>query len=515
MRLENSVKIARAAVIYQVVNTILGLVNRYVMIVFLGKEYLGFTGLFSNIISMLALSELGFGGAIAYNLYEPLHTNDTEKISALVNFYKKIYRFLAAFVFTLGIILSFFLQYLIKDLDSLSFSIDYIRLLFFLTMLETVFSYLMVYKTTLLNVGQKKYIITNINTCASILLTIGRIAIIIITKNYVIYVSLGVVACFLRNFVASRYAVKNYPFIEDKYNKQLRLTKEEKGGVIHNAANLSVHVLSGYAVNCTDNLIISTFVGVITLGLYSNYNLIFTAVKSLINGVVTSIQAPLGDLVVSKDKRRVREVIDIASFVSFAISSFCSVSLFVLSSSFIGLLFGPDYVLNIDVVLICAVNLFVWTMTRPIWSLSAVTGLFKEDRINALVEALSNLVISIVMVQFWGLTGTFIGTLCSYLIAFSLKTKLQFTKYFMESSFLYIKKLLLYIGVYIVEMLITYCFARMISANVENMFLDFVINCVLCVLVPNVINYMLFNKADEYRYMRNTLEKRFLRKKLT
>lgn len=508
MRFENSVKIAKSAVIYQIVNTVLGLINRYVLVIFLGKEYLGFTGLFSNIISMLALSELGLGSAIAYNLYEPLYNNDRKRISALVNFYKKIYRFLAAFVFSLGVVLLFFLQYLIKDIDKLSFDIGYIRLLFFLTLMETVFSYLMVYKTTLLNVGQKRYIINNINTITVVLLTCSRIAILYFTKNYILYVALGVCASFLRNFIASRCAVKHYPFITGRDYKELRITEEDKESVIHNAANLSVHTFSGYVVNCTDNLIISTFVGVITLGLYSNYNLIFTAVKSLINGVVTSIQAPLGDLVVSNNKTRVGEVVDIVSFVSFAISSFCAVSLFVLSSPFIIILFGSEYVLDIDVVLICAINLFVWTMTRPIWSLSAVTGLFKEDRINAFIEAVSNLVISIIAVQFWGLTGTFIGTLCSYIIAFSLKTRLQFTKYFKHSPFTYLKQLSYYMAIFLLEMVITYIAVCLVSGHVRSEYICFGVDCLLCIFIPNLVNYTLFHKTKEYSYMKSVLLKR-------
>lgn len=514
MRVENSIRIAKAGIISQVVSILLGFVNRIVFIRFLSSDYLGFSGLFNNILSMLALSELGFGSAIVYNLYKPIHTNDQKQIAGLVNFYRKIYFILALFVFGVGSAFMPFLHVFISDLDKLSFSIEYIRLIYFLSLLETVSSYLLVHRTTLLTVSQRDYIITNIRTISNICLTIARLVVLILTQNYIVYLLIGLVFRIGANVIASRYALKYFPYISTKEYRNCRVDKKEREAVTKNAGNLSVHTLSSYVVNSTDSLIISSFVGIVELGLYSNYNLIFSSIKHIISSVVGSIQAPLGDLVSSENKKRVREILDTTTHCFYMISSFCAVSLAVLSSDFIFLLFGKDYVMKMSMVLISSINVFVWTMTRPIWKLSAVTGLFKEDRSNAIIEAISNAVISLVLVQVWGITGTFVGTLCSYIIAFILKTKLQFRKYFFENTKKYFQKICKYAFVFAVECFLCLWTTSAIKQLWGNVYASFVTNCIVCLVVPNVINMIVYWRCEDNRYFINLINRKILKRRV-
>lgn len=92
----------------------------------LGLDYLGLNGIFSNALGMLSLTELGIGMAISYELYVPLAQNDTKKIAALMNFYKKTYYIIAGITFLLVSLLVFLFALLQKHLKYQLLSVLYI-----------------------------------------------------------------------------------------------------------------------------------------------------------------------------------------------------------------------------------------------------------------------------------------------------------------------------------------------------------------------------------------------------
>ena len=115
MRTQSSLKNMYIGILTQIVITLLGFISRKVFVSGLGTEYLGINGLLTNVLSMLSLVEGGIGTSIVYNLYKPLADNDTEKVTALVQLYKKLYGILAAVVAILSLMLYPFLGSLLKD----------------------------------------------------------------------------------------------------------------------------------------------------------------------------------------------------------------------------------------------------------------------------------------------------------------------------------------------------------------------------------------------------------------
>lgn len=507
MRVENSIKNAKAGVVFQLTTLLLNFVNRFVLIRFLGSEYLGLAGLFSSILGMLALTELGMGSAIVYNLYKPIHDNDQKKIAALVNFYKKVYSTLALLIFGMGMALMPFLHIFIGDIHELPFSLSYIRFVYFLILIEAACSYLLIYRTTLLTVSQRERVITNVNTVSSIVLSIARILLLCFTKNYILYLAAGILFRISANYISSRYAIRYFPFLKEKEIKKIRISPEDRKNIVSNATNLSIHSFSAYVVNGTDSLIISTFIGIGELGRYSNYSLIFSTIRSFISTIVSSIQAPLGDLVASGDKARVAEVMDYLTHALFLVASFCAISLAALASPFIRILFGEDYVMGIDIVIVCSIHIYLWTITRPIWKLSMVTGLFKDDRKNAVIEAVSNAIISVVAVQYWGIAGTIFGTICSYVIALFYKSRLQHKLYLQKSAGGYLIKLVKYSALFVCELILVLCVVGFLESVIENLYLHFVASCLGCLLIPNVINFLCYWKTKENGYFMNLLKK--------
>ena len=137
-------------------NTILSFVLRTVFIYTLGIQYTGVSSVFTDILTMLSLSELGISTAIATALYKPLHDKDNSKIRKLMKFYKNAYRYIAIFIFIVGILLLPFLKYLITDIPDIK---ENIYLIFIFYMMKTSISYLFVYKSTILNADQKQYVV--------------------------------------------------------------------------------------------------------------------------------------------------------------------------------------------------------------------------------------------------------------------------------------------------------------------------------------------------------------------
>ena len=249
-----------------VINLILNFVNRTVFIRILGIEYLGINGLFSNILAMLSLADLGFSTAMAYSYYKPIAEDDKEKIAALNSFYRRIYYYIAAAIAVVGISLVPFLDRIV-NLDR---QIDHLEIYYVLTLAGTVSSYLLVYKSVLIAAYQKNYIVLKYNTLVKLFVTACQIIFMVITKNYVVYLCVVVLGNFINNIRISMTADKMFPFIKSG----AALNKEEQHKISQNIKSVFIYKVSSVLINGTDNILISALVGTIWVGYYSNYLII-------------------------------------------------------------------------------------------------------------------------------------------------------------------------------------------------------------------------------------------------
>ena len=129
-RTKNSIRNVTVNILCQVFSLILSFATRTLFIKLLGADYLGISGLFSNILMVLSLASMGIESAIIYNLYKYLASDDKEKIAANINYYGSIYRIIGISVFVLGMALVPFLQYIVNlDNDIPHIKIYYIILL--------------------------------------------------------------------------------------------------------------------------------------------------------------------------------------------------------------------------------------------------------------------------------------------------------------------------------------------------------------------------------------------------
>ena len=298
-----------SSVASQFLAIILSFVSRSVFIYTLDARYLGINGLFTNIISLLSLAELGISTALIFSMYEPLAHNNKKKLAALTRFYKKLYTIIGIVITILGLSLFPFLDFFIN----LDVGIPNVKYYYLLFLLQSVCSYFMVYKTSIMIADQKNYILTRNTMLCNICATFTQIVVLLLWKNYAIYLVVIVAFNILGNFYNSRVAEKQYPYIND--NEELENT--EKRVIWDNIKSMFMYKLGGVILNNTDNILISKLVGTLEVGIYSNYSLILQKISNLTSLVFTSLQASLGNLNVDASPQKKKEMFDILSLMSF------------------------------------------------------------------------------------------------------------------------------------------------------------------------------------------------------
>ena len=268
MKTKKSIKNSISSVISNIIIITIGFVAKKIFIDILGTEYLGINSLFSNIISLLGIVELGLGSAIIYNLYKPIVENDKETIKSLMSFYKKAYHIIAFVVLILGLIIMIFLKNIVNDVTINT----NIYLIFFLFIIDVVFSYIISYKRSILFATQNNYIINYIHILCFSILNILQIILLIKTQNYYLYLIIKIVMRIIENIIITLIVNKNYPYLKEKNID--KLDKKIEKDIFSKVKALFLHQIAGYIVTSTDNIIISKYIGIITVGLYSNYYMI-------------------------------------------------------------------------------------------------------------------------------------------------------------------------------------------------------------------------------------------------
>lgn len=406
-RTENSLRNVRFALISQAVAILANFLTRKVFVSILTQEYLGLEGTFSNILSMLSLAELGIGSAITYSLYKPLAENNRKEIIALMQFYRKAYLCIGIIVALIGALLTPALPLLVKDLPD----IPHIQLIYLLFVANSALSYFFVYKQSIIIADQRKYLVSLYHYGMNVLMYLGQAAVLIITRNYYCYLCLQILITVSRNVLLSRKADRLYPYIKE--TKREALDKNVKNTIVRNTKAMVAHRIGGVIVCGTDSLLISYFVGVVSVGIYSNYLLVVNGLSTVYGVIFGSLTASIGNLGVTEGHEKGLAVFRRVDFVGRWLFGFSAVCLVVLFNPFIELWLGRDYLFSQELVCLIAVNFYVSGMRKSVLTFKDAYGLYWYDRYKPLFESAINLVASIILAIPFGITGILLGTLIS------------------------------------------------------------------------------------------------------
>ena len=301
-RTDNSIKNLKFAMIGQGTGILISLISRIFFVKILSSEYLGLSGLFTNILTILSLTELGFLTAMSYQLYKPIAENDCEKIKTLMHFYKKVYLSIAFVIMVLGLLTLPFYQYLMNEVPN----IPNLGLIYYLFVLSTATTYMFSHKRLLIISDQKRYIATLYRYSFYFILNVLQIIILVLTKNYILFLLIQIVMNLLENILLNIKANKMYPYLQEKNIQKMKKTDYKE--IVTNVKAMFFHKFGGVILNSTDNIVISKVISLTAVGLYSNYVLIITALKNVVTQIFSSVIASIGNLQVAGTKEHMTSI---------------------------------------------------------------------------------------------------------------------------------------------------------------------------------------------------------------
>ncbi|MFC0216464.1 lipopolysaccharide biosynthesis protein [Paenibacillus chartarius] len=494
MRVKNSIINISVGLGNQIIITLLSFFSRTVFIQTLGIEYLGVNGLFTSVLAMLTLAEAGIGSSIIYSLFKPVADNDIQKINALMRLYKRAYAVIAAVVFVLGLALMPFLHLFVKDTH-----VEGLHLIYFIFLINTVIPYLFQYKSSFLNVNQKGYIATAIFSVSSILSLLLKIGILYYTNNYILYLVTDCVITLINSAIVAVVVNRMYPFLRDKTKSVLDpLVKQD---IIKNVKAIVLQNIGTYLIFGTDNIIISSFVSVAAVGLYSNYNMLIEICRTFINQVFNNIYHSIGNLVASESAEKIFSVYKVYWLVNFWLYGFFTIFLYVVTEPFIKLWLGPSFLMENSVLIVIMIVFFERGMRNAISTVKNTAGIFHEDRYAPLVQAAINLGFSVWLVQVWGIAGVFLGTLISAVLVPIWRTPyLVYKKVFHKPFLKYVKTYVLYALIGLTVCAVTKYVCSLIPAGLGEV-PHLAIIVILAIVIPNAIFVAIFHKTAEFAYI--------------
>ncbi|WP_332445863.1 lipopolysaccharide biosynthesis protein [Sphaerochaeta sp.] len=439
--------------------------------------------------------ELGIGAAICFSLYKPLAFQEIEQIQALMQFYKKAYTLIGLLVIGLGLSLLPFLSFFLGDVPD----IPNIRLIYSLFVLNSGCSYFLSYKRTILVADQKKYIDTNYQYGFQIIRIIIQILILVVTRNYILYLVVMLFFTFVEN-VAIRNKINSlYPFLKDKHKKSL--SSDESSQVKKNVIALTFHKIGSVIVNGTDNILMVKFVNLASAGIYANYFMIITALNSVVSIAFNSITASIGNLTVEKQGDASRPFFEQLNFITFWIYGFCSICLILLFNPFISLWLGNEFLFKFPIILAIVFNFYISGVLRSVRTFNASMGLFWYDRYKPLFEASINLIASIILAKHLGIIGVLLGTSISTLTTCTWFEPYILFKYGFESSAS--KYFLKYLKYTIINGSVGYISFIIIQAiQIKSPFFDFIVSMIACAIIPNILYILVYYRMHEFSYIR-------------
>ena len=491
-RTKNSILNISSSIVYQFINTIVSFILRTVFIKMLSAEYLGINGLFTNILSVLSLAELGIGNAIVYSMYKPLKENDKTKLSALITYYKKLYARIGTIILILGLSLVPFLKYILNIQEE----IPYITLYYILFLINTVSSYFMVYKTSIVTADQKEYVLKKINIIFTLIKLVLQLVSLIALRSYLLYLIIQITLSIMMNYVMSKKAEKMYSLIKEKQD----IDECEKKSIWKNIKAMFTYQVGGVILNNTDNIIISIIVGTVAVGIYSNYSMLVTTISSFTSLIFTSMISSIGNFNLESNNEKRSFLFKVLEMMFYWIYGFASVCFIALTQDFINLWIGSEYLLENSTLYIVIFNFYLTGLLYPIFCFRNTTNLFKSTKYLMIIASIINIVFSIILGKIWGINGIFIATALARLLTnIWYEPYILFKNYFNRSVYKYYIK-----NVFeLLLLIIMICLNQKICSYVvvDNKILNLAIKLVISLIIPNIIMLIKYYKTKEFKYI--------------
>lgn len=475
---------------------IMGLVQRTVFIMVLDRALLGVNSLYTDILSMLSLAELGIGSALNFSLYKPVADNDLEKIKSYMRLYKKAYLAIAGVIAVTGLILVPFLPDLVKNSKGISEQDLIVYYLIFL--FNTVSTYFVAYKYSLVNAQQRNYIQTNITTITRVVTVLLQIVMLLLTKNFLIFLLTQSAVELMQKIFANYYLNRLYPYLRDK-NVQ-RLNREETDVVVTKTKALMFHKIGDVARLSTDSIIITYFMDVDWVGVVGNYTQIITYATNYISVIFNSVISGFGNLVATESKEKQYAMFRVYRFFACWLYGFAAVGFWLLLTPLItGIWLDESWRLGQTALALILVDFYFKGGRVVLVNFKIAAGVFEQDKYLSLIQGAVNLVLSIVGIQWIGLAGVYVGTVVSGVMANLIQPVIVYRSCFDRSAWTYFLDSVKYIGTIVGVMALMAPVKALVLTQVNIQ--TFILMAVIVTVVYNMAFYLLFHRTQEFEYL--------------
>ena len=479
-------------VINQIIFAFLGFASRKLFIVYIGTDILGLSATYTNVLSTLALADLGFDIAVTYALYKPLNDGDEAKINAIMRALKTIYNVVG----TAFIVLSFtalpFLKFFITDMEFK----DIYYVYFLMQALASASTYFFAYRRTLLVADKKEYVTKTVDTVAMFIFSILKILVLVVFKSYLIYVACSVIQAFVTNIYIYIKCGKVYTYLDNS----VKTDKKVVSDLLNKIKDIALGKISGYVYGCTDILLISKLISTVVAGYYYNYFNVISVIKQLSVNLLGPLAPFIGrSLAEDKDPVSQEKSFRMYTYVRFLVAVVLLVPTLILADLFIDIWLGSEFIMDgIIVMLICA-DLYISLVHSSLVDYINGSGLFKYEKWISLAGAVVNLGTSIILALKVGLPGVLTGTVVAQVLYWTCRSVVVYDKCF-RSSKLFVLYWLRMLG-YLVVFLACVFACRYVCTfvNTDWKIMTFILRGIVCEVLCAVIVGVAFIASDEHR----------------
>ena len=476
----------------KIVSLLLPFLTRTAIIYYLGTLYLGLNSLFSSVLNILSLAELGFGTAMVFSMSEPIAKGDADFICALLKLYRKIYTIIGTIILAVGLILMLFLPFMISGETPGDVNI---YVLYCVYLGNTVLSYFMfAYKESILTASQRTDITSNIATIISVFSNLVQLLSLFLFKNYYAYCIVLPIATIIKNCVTSYIVDKKYP----QYKCYGIIEREKINDIKKRVAGLFIYRICNVFRDSFDSIILSAFLGLTVLAKYNNYYYILTAITGFLSVIKTSIAASVGNSIATESEEKNYQDFQKCQLLYMWASGWCTVCLFCLYQPFVEWWIGEEYLFSNQLMALFCVYFFCYKMGDICAVYRQAAGLWWQDRFRPVVESVTNLVLNIVLVKFIGVAGVMLSTICCLVFINAIWASNVLYKYYFKNhkQLIYIGKIGYYALITTVATVVTGFMCSLIPLTG---ILALIIYGIICSIVPNGIFVIGFCKMPEFQ----------------
>lgn len=467
---------------------------RTAMIYYMGMQYLGLNSLFVSVLQVLNLAELGVGSAMVFSMYKPIVDDDKDTICALMRLYKLYYRFIGLVIAVIGLILVPFIPRLIHS--DLPAGMN-IYILYLLNLGATVLSYwLFAYKNSLLQAHQRGDVTSKVTLFTNTIQYALQLIVIIFIKNYYYYVIVALFTQALTNIVTAIVVTKLYP----DYKPEGKLDEKVIKDINQRIRDLFTSKLGGVIVNSADTVVISAFLGLTVLAIYQNYYFVLTSIIGFVTIIFNACTAGIGNSIITETKEKNFNDLNKFTFIISWIAGFCTTCFLCLFQPFMDIWVKKESLkLSFSAVICFCIYYFIFEINQLLNTYKDSAGIWHEDRFRPLVTAMANLIMNLIMVQFWGVYGVLLSTVLSTLfVGMPWLLHNLFTVLFEKTQVKpYLQKLLLYVIIVFIGCVLSYLVCLQLP-NMSRWMILFV-RAIICCIIPNVLYFIVYHRKQEFK----------------